>query len=169
MSIAHQWLTIYIEVAQLFCTIGICFNQVFKQKLSNPFVTNVERGINVCCGICPGCRNELQIMFQPMDLSLAKKVLFDAFTKKQQYTAKDLAILISKEPNLDEKLYKRRRKTVPKKDINLSIFQLIGWQLIVPIYDTEENGIVLEAAKADENEGMFNFQKDRLWSNIPTF
>ena len=159
----------HIQVAQLFTSIHTCFNHFFKLTLSNPFHRNSDTPIAVeGCNYCPGCTDELQRLYRRIVRNVGQEILFSAFTSASKYKLGDLVDYFSHCDDLDCRLFTRNRRTVPKQEIKRFIFQLIAWEILIPIYEVESKSIVFEASKLTE-PAMFRFQSIDAWDNIPCF
>lgn len=160
-------------MAKLFCSIDGCFNETFEQALSNPFITNIEpiEHRSNRCNICPGCSGTIANMYNKIDTSGVKDILFSAFTSKPKYDIKDIVQFIATQPNVDRRLFNRRRRdaNIPKHEIRLFIFQLIAWGILEPEYNEESKAIVFKASITAGSPTMFKFQIDVSWKPIPSF
>ncbi len=162
----------HIDVAKLFCRTDGCFNETFEHVLANPFVTNIETDENYSnrCNICPGCSGHLKAMYNEVNISGAKDLLFTAFTRNVDYNIKDLTSFFASDENVDRMLFKRRRNkdNVPKREIKLFIFQLIAWEILVPELKQDTNDIIFKASVTTDSPAMYIFHVDDYWKHIPS-
>ncbi len=164
----EEMLSNHIEVAQLFTSINSCFNHYFEVTLSEPNDDGHPSPELVRCNHCPGCDNTLRTLYRPVDRNCAQEILFAAYTSKAEYTIKALTDFFSTQDTLDQRLFGRNRKKVPKQEIKRFFLQLIAWKCLIPAYDVETNAIVFSAAKQTQPI-MFTFQSLQVWENIPFF
>jgi hypothetical protein len=161
----------HLEVAKLFCSVNSCFNEKFETALANPGIRigPDELGDGNRCGICPACRRELASLFQPIALDGAQAILFSAVNTKPQFTVKEFVDYIWLIPHFSNVLFRRNRQkqNVRKKEIHLFMFQLIAWEMLVPIFDKEKKAILFKAAISPNESAMYSFQIEANWENIP--
>jgi hypothetical protein len=161
----------HMLVAKLFCTVDSCFNEMFETSLANPSVRINEDDVGERnrCGICPGCRGEIADMYNPIVLEGAQQILFSAVTKKPQYTVKEFVAFVWDVPRFSAVLFRRnrQRQNVRKREIRLFMFQLIAWEMLIPIFDKESNQVSFKAAVSSEESAMYMFQIEKNWDKIP--
>ena len=161
----------HIAVAKLFCSVNCCFNEVFETTLANPSVridpdTVGERHR---CNICPGCRGEIADMYNPIVIEGAQEILFSAVTKKPQYTVKEFVDYIWDVPHFSLVLFRRnrQRKNVRKRELQLFMFQLIAWEMLIPMFDKDTKQITFKASVSSNESAMYTFQIENSWDKIP--
>ena len=164
----------HLDIAKLFYSIDGCFNKTFERALSNPFIRNIEvvDDRSNRCNICPGCSGTIVKMYNRIDISGAKDILFAAFTSKPKYDIKDIVQFIATHPNIDQCLFNKRRRDVniPKQAIKLFLFQLIRWGILVPEYNEELKAVIFKASITEGSPTMFKFQiNDRWLRDIPPY
>ncbi len=161
----------HLAVAKLFCSVDACFNETFETALANPDVriNPDEVGESNRCGICPGCRRELASLYQRIALDGAKEILFSVVNCKPQFTVKEFVDYIWVIPRFSAVLFRRNRQkqNVRKWEIQLFMFQLIAWEMLIPIFDKDQKAILFKAAVSSNDSAMYSFQIETNWDNIP--
>ena len=161
----------HIAVAKLFCSVHCCFNKVFETTLAKPSVridpdTVGERHR---CKICPGCRGEIADMYNPIFIKGSQEILFSAVTKKPQYMVKEFVDYIWDVPaHFSSVLFRRnrQRQNVRKCKLQLFMFQLIAWDMLIPMFDKDTKQITFRASVLSNESVMYTFQIKKSWDKV---
>ena len=101
-------------------------------------------------------------MCNPIVIAGAQAILFSAVTKKPQYTVKEFVDYIWDVPN-----FSLERQNVRKRKLQLFMFQLIAWEMLIPIFDKETKQITFKASVTSNESAMYTFQIKNSWDKIP--
>ena len=161
----------HITVAKLLCSVNCCFNEVFETAPANPSVRIDPDQVRESnrCQICPGCRGEITDMYNMIVIEGSQEILFSAITTKPQYAVKEFVDYIWDVPHFSAFLFcpNRQRQNVRKRELQLFMFQLIAWEMLIPIFDKETKQISFKATVSSNESAMYTFQIEKSWDKIP--
>ena len=108
-------------------------------------------------------------MYNPIVIEGAQESLFSAVTTKPQYTVKEFVDYIWDVPHFSTVLFcrNRQRRNVRKRELQMFMFQLIAWEMLIPIFDKGTKQITFKASVSSNESAMYMFQIDKSWDKIP--
>ena len=109
-------------------------------------------------------------MYNPIVIEGAQEILFSAVTMKPQYTViKEFVDYVWDVPHFSTVLFRRnrQRQNVRKRELQLFMFQLIAWEMLIPIFDKKTKQISFKATVSSNESAMYTFQIEKSWDKIP--